>query len=355
MKLVIFLFSAFVSTILAPLVIRFYTRKKWLDDPGKTPHIKKTHKKPVPRGGGLVVFLGILVGSLLFLNLDQYLLYILLGATILTIVGILDDIFDIHPFIRLITGLIASILVIQTGIEIGYVSNPFGIGVLSLPDISFLNSLDSNIITSVFSLSGLATLLFIMWNMNILNWAKGVDGQLPGFVSVSAIFIGLLSFRFIDDPTTFNTSYLSFIVAGSYFGLLLWNWYPQKMMPGYGAGSLAGYFLSILAILSGAKLATTLMVLALPTADGIFTISRRILAGKSPFWGDRGHFHHKLMDVFGWGKRRIAIFYWLVSLFLGTLSLFLNTTGKIITFLLTVSFVFGFLIWTKWYSQKNKN
>jgi UDP-GlcNAc:undecaprenyl-phosphate GlcNAc-1-phosphate transferase len=125
------------------------------------------------------------------------------------------------------------------------------------------------------------------------------------------------------------------------------------MMPGYGAGSLAGFFLSILAILSGAKVATTLMVLAVPTADAIFTIGRRVLAGKSPFWGDRGHLHHKLLDVLGWGKRRIAVFYWISSLVLGLLSLYLNTWGKIITLIIVTSLVFGFLIWAKIYQQKN--
>jgi UDP-GlcNAc:undecaprenyl-phosphate GlcNAc-1-phosphate transferase len=352
MRFIIFITITLVSILIAPLIIKVYKKNKWLDDPKQTPHAKKTHSEPVPRGGGLVVFTGILFGSLFFLNLDQYLIYILLGALILTIVGFIDDVWDISPFIRLGTGLLASILVVQAGINIGYVSNPFGNGILSIPNMSLTTE---GILGNIFSLPGLLTIFFIMWNMNILNWSKGVDGQLPGFVSISAIFIGILSLRFIDDPTTFNTLYLSFIVAGAYFGLLIWNWYPQKMMPGYGAGSLAGYFLSILAILSGAKLATTLMVIALPTADGIFTIARRIIAGKSPFWGDRGHLHHKLMDLFGWGKRRIAIFYWFVSLLLGSLSLLMNTTGKIITFFSTVAFVFGFLIWAKWYSQKKEN
>lgn len=352
MNLLIFLTITTISALCAPLVIKLYTKNNWLDDPQKLPHAKKTHIKPVPRGGGLVVFTGILLGSLLFLNIDHYLISIMLGALILTIVGWIDDVWDIHPFIRLGTGLLASLLVVNAGINIGYVSNPFGSGILTIPQISFLST---HLLTNIFSLPGLLTIFFMMWNMNILNWSKGVDGQLPGFVSISAVFIGLLSLRFIDDPTTFNTLYLSFIVAGAYFGLLIWNWYPQKMMPGYGAGSLAGYFLSILSILSGAKLATTLMVIALPTADGLFTIARRILAGKSPFWGDRGHLHHKLMDLLGWGKRRIAVFYWLVSLLLGSLSLLMNTTGKIITFFSIIIFVFGFLIWAKWYSVKKQN
>lgn len=353
MRLLVFLTTAFISAFTAPAVIAWYLRRGWVDDPAHSPHAKKTHSSPVPRGGGIVVFIGIVLASLLFLNVDGYLKAILLGAGLLALVGVLDDIFDLHPVIRLGTGLVASLIVVGAGIGIAYVSNPLGSGVISLSSpvlpVTILGEQ-----REIWLLSSIFAVFFILWNMNVLNWAKGVDGQLPGFVSIAAIFIGLLSLRFQDDPTTFNTAHLSFIVAGAYLGLLVWNWYPQKMMPGYGAGSLAGYFLSVLAILSGAKVATTLMVLALPTADGIFTIARRILAGKSPLWGDRGHLHHKLMDLLGWGRQRIAVFYWSVSLLLGGVSLFLDTTGKIVAFVLTIAFVFSFLIWAKFYSLKQK-
>lgn len=342
----VFLATTLLAFLITPLVIRFYTNKKWLDDPKKLKHAKKTHSKPVPRGGGFVIFFSVLIGALFFLNFDKYLIGILLGALVLTIVGFLDDVYDIHPKWRLIAGVLAGLFVVGSGIGIAYVSNPFGPDVIHLnqPQIAF--DLFGKTRT-VWVLSDIFALLFIIWNMNIVNWSKGVDGQMPGFVSIALVFIGVLSYRFIDDPTQFNTAYLSFIVAGAFAGLLFWNFYPQKILPGYGAGSLAGYFLSVLAILSGAKLATTLMVLAIPTADAIFTISRRIIAGKSPIWGDRGHLHHKLLDVYGWGRRRIAVFYWLTSLGLGLLSLYLNTTLKIITMVLVISIVFAFLIWTK--------
>lgn len=340
-----------ISMAVSPLVIYIYKKYKWLDDPRKNPHTKKTHTTPVPRGGGIVVFLGIVVSSLIFLHVDHYLIAIFIGALILVIVGVLDDILDIHPIIRLTTGLLTSLIVIGSGIGIAYVSNPFGAGVIHLdqPQLIF-NFLGQE--RHIWVLADLFALVFIMWNMNIINWSKGVDGQLPGFVSIAAVIIGILSMNFFDDPTQFNTTYLSFIVAGAYLGLLYWNWYPQKIMPGYGAGSLAGYFISILAILSGAKVATILMVLAIPTADGVFTIGRRILAGKSPLWGDRGHLHHKLMDVWGWGKRRIAVFYWMTSLVLGISSLYLGTVGKLVVLFLTFGVIFGTLIIAKMRGKK---
>lgn len=347
-----FLISFFLALIISPVIIKIYQKNNWLDDPKKEPHAKKSHVKPVPRGGGIVVFFAILVSGLLFLEIDKYLIAIFASGLILAIVGLFDDVYDIHPKIRITTGLLASLIVVGSGIGIAYISNPFGPGVIHLDQPQLIFNFFGKERT-LWILADLLALLFLMWNMNIINWSKGVDGQLPGFVGIASIIIGLLSLRFTDDPTQFNVFHLSFIVAGAYFGLLVWNWYPQKIMPGYGAGSLAGFFLGILAILSGAKVATLLMVLAVPTADGIFTITRRILAGKSPFWGDRGHLHHKLMDVYGWGKRRVAVFYWTTSLLLGLTSLFLDTKAKIIALTITTSVVFGLLILAKIKTIKN--
>ncbi len=347
-----FIVTLFLAALVTPAVIYLYKKFKWLDDPEKETHAKKTHNKPVPRGGGLVIFAAVFIASLFFLSFDRYLVHIMVAAALLMIVGFLDDIYDLHPVIRLGTGLLASLIVVGSGIGIAYVSNPLGGDVIHLntPQIPITIFGETSVI---WVLSDLFAVLFIMWNMNIVNWSKGVDGQMPGFVSIALIIIGILSYRFIDDPTQFNTANLSFIVAGAFAGFLIWNWYPQKIMPGYGAGSLAGFFLSILAILSGAKVATTLMVLAVPTADAIFSILRRIRAGKSPLWGDRGHLHHKLLDVFHWSRRKIAIFYWLTSATLGVLSLYLNTTGKLVTITITVLCVFGLLVFAKYKTTKH--
>ncbi len=341
-----FFIIALLSFAITPLVIKLYTNQSWLDDPKKHNHAKVLHDKPVPRGGGLVIFLSVLIGALLFLHVDKYLIGIMGGALVLTIVGVIDDIYDIHPAIRLISGSIAALIVVGSGIGIAYVTNPFGSGVIHLNQPQLALDLFGKTRT-IWILADLFAFLFILWNMNIVNWSKGVDGQLPAFVSVAFIFIGFLSYRFLDDPTQFNVAHLAFILSGAFAGLLIWNFYPQKIMPGYGAGSLAGYFLAVLSILSGAKIATTLMVLGIPTADAIFTIIRRIRAGKSPFWGDRGHLHHKLIDVLGWGRRRITLFYALSTAILGFLALYLNTLGKIVTMITVTTLVFGFLIWAK--------
>ncbi len=346
------IFTGLIAFFLTPIIIKWYKKHNWLDDPKHNQHVKTTHANAVPRGGGLVIFLSVFLACLIFLQFDKYLIAILSAAFILTVVGFLDDLYNLNPFLRFGVNILAALIVISAGIGIAYVTNPFGTGVIHLNQPQIAINLFGKTHT-IWVLADIFALIFIIWNMNAINWAKGFDGQLPSFVGAALIFIGLLSEKFIDDPTSFHTGQLSFIVAGAFLGFLIWNWYPQKIMPGYGAGSLAGFFLSVLSILSGAKVATTLMVLALPTADGIFTITRRILAGKSPFWGDRGHLHHKLMDVFGWGRRRIAIFYLTFSILMGSLSLLLNTTGKIIAIISSITLVFALQILAKKNQIKN--
>jgi len=349
----IFLITFALAFLITPAVIKLYTWRGWLDDPKHNLHAKVTHRHALPRGGGLVIFIAILAATLLFVDLSKYIWAILAGAVVLAVVGFLDDVLDLDPKLRVITGLLAALIVVGSGIGIAYVTNPFGSGVIHLdqPQLSF--SL-LNTTHTVWIISDLLAAFFILWNMNIVNWAKGVDGQMPGFVAIAAGFIGLVALRFHADPSQLQVAQLAFIVSGAFAGFLLWNFYPQRIMPGYGAGTLAGYFLAVLAILSGAKFATTIMVLGIPTADAVFTIMRRILAGKSPLWGDRGHLHHKLLDLFGWGRRRIAVFYWAASFGLGVLALFLDTRGKLFAIFAASLAVFGCLIWAKFrYNQKN--
>jgi UDP-GlcNAc:undecaprenyl-phosphate GlcNAc-1-phosphate transferase len=181
--------------------------------------------------------------------------------------------------------------------------------------------------------------------MNMVNWSKGVDGQMPGFVGISAIVLGLLSFRFtMIDLQQWIVATLAFITAGAYLGFLPFNFYPQKIMPGYGGGALAGFMLSVLAIASGGKVATALLVLGIPFLDAGYTILRRLLQKRSPFWGDRGHLHHKLLDL-GWGKRRIALFYWLLSVILGLIALNLTSRAKIFVIIFMALALGGILLW----------
>jgi UDP-GlcNAc:undecaprenyl-phosphate GlcNAc-1-phosphate transferase len=328
---------------ITPVVIWGYKKMGWLDDPKKQKHPKVVHQYPVPRGGGVVIFLAVLITSLWFLPVDKHLGGILLGAGVLTLVGMVDDVKNLNPYWRLGLGFLAAAIVIAVGIGVPYISNPFKAGAvinLSQPQIPIYLL---GKVRTIWIWADLMALIWIVGAMNFVNWSKGLDGQLPGIVVVAATVIGLLSLRFVDDVTQWPVIVLAFILGGAYLGFLPWNFYPQKIMPGYGGGALAGYFLAVLAILSGAKMATAL-VLGVPMIDAVYTIIRRVMQGKSPVWGDRGHLHHKLMDL-GWGKRRVAVFYWLASAMLGLLALRLNSQQKLYTMVLLGVVIGGVLLW----------
>lgn len=334
--------SFLISFLATPLVIKIAHFFGLVDSSQKRAHPAHVHQGIIPRAGGLAIFLGVLITSLAFLPLDKHLRGILLGAVVIVTVGLLDDKYDLSPYSRLLTNFLAALCVVGAGIGIAFINNPFG-GIVHLdqPRIYFYLFGEQR---SIWVLSDLFALFWIVWCMNMVNWSKGVDGQMPGFVAIAAAVIGILSLKYTADISQWPVTILAFITAGSYLGFLLWNFYPQKIMPGYSGGSLAGYLLATLSILSTTKVGTLILVLGLPLMDGIYTVVRRVISGRLPFLGDKGHLHHRLLAL-GWGKRRIAIFYWLVSAGLGMIALNLNPRQKFYTLILLAAIIGGILLW----------
>ena len=333
------LIISFIITVIATPVSLHYLKKfKVLDDPKKHKHPAIIHKKAIPRGGGIPLFAGAFIAGLIFLPFDKVIIASFLAAFVSLVVGILDDKFDISPYIRFLVNIGCAILVVFMGATIPFITNPFG-GILFLNHITlpFFNG------ATITFLSDLIAVLWIVWVMNMLNWSKGVDGQMPGIVAISAITIGVLSLRFSPlDVTSTTAATLSFIIAGASVGFLIFNFYPAKIFPGYGATSIY-LLLAVASVLSSAKLATAILVMGVPIIDGVFTITRRILSGKSPFWHDKKHLHHLLLDL-GFSQRKIALFYWSVSAILGTISLVLSSKGKLFAIIMVVILVGGALL-----------
>jgi len=341
-----FLMAGLVAWISTPVVIYFYKQFGWVVDPKKTKHPAHTHLEPVPKGGGIPVLLGTFLTTVLLLPMDGHLLAILLAGFLVVMVGVLDDIYDINPYFRLGTNLLAALIVVGAGIGISYVTNPFADGVVMLDKFVWkLDWLGDG--RSIVVWADLLALLWIPFVMNAINWSKGLDGQLPGIVVVAGVVVGLLSFRYSADVAQWPVAVLAFALAGAYAGYLPFNFFPQKSMPGYGGGSFAGFMLATLAILSTTKIGTALVVLGVPLIDAVYIGIRRIIQGKSPVWGDRGHLHHRLMEL-GWGKRRIAIFYWSVTAFLGYMALKLDSRQKLYTMVLVSLLLGGFLLWVSY-------
>lgn len=347
-----FVITALLTCSATPLVIRIAYRFGFVDDPKKRFHPAHTHKGIIPRAGGLALSIGIIGGILLFLPVTKLIMGILLESLLLAIVGLADDRKDVNPYIRFSSNALAAAIVVGLGAGIPYITNPFTGGVLHLDTWRISFELFGR--HSILVWADLLAFLWILWTMNIVGWSAGVDGQMPGFVTISAIVLGILSLRFsLADPSQMTVTIFAAIVAGAFLGFLPWNVYPQKIMPGYGGKTLAGFLLGLLGILSYGKLGTALLVLGVPMIDAVYTLIRRIGKRKSPVLADRGHLHHRLLDL-GWGKRRVALFYWTVSAILGAIALTVRSQEKLFVLLLTVAGIGGFLLWINYFSQLSK-
>lgn len=302
-------------------------------------HPAHTHTGIIPRAGGVPILLSIIICSSFFIPYDPVIFGIIATSIGMVIVGLLDDYYDISAYVRFIANIFIISFAVCYGLTIPFISNPFG-GVINL-----------NIFTYAFFsfktfyiFGDIIALIWLVWTTNSINWSKGVDGQMSGFVAVAAVFIGLFADKTAIHSVEYNSVVaLCMIVAGSFLGFTYFNFYPQFIMPGYSAGSLAGFLLGALSIISFAKIGSLMFILAIPTIDAIYTIVRRIASKKSPFLGDRGHFHHRLLDL-GWGRRRIAVFYWLVTFMMGISGLYFHGLQKLFAFFGIMILVLLFII-----------
>lgn len=354
--LAVSLFS-FVITILAiPITIFLAKRYGLMDDPNIRPHPAHVHKKITPRAGGLAIYLGIVFTILIFLPLTKALIGIVIGISILLVMGLIDDkTVSFNPYFRLVLLFFAAGAAVSSGVGISFIANPFyGLFTTISPFNTPIINLDQIVIPfnffgphKIILLADIFAFFWIISITQIINWSKGVDGQMPGITLVTAIILGVLSlkFYFMGDPEQLWIAKLAFIVAGTSLGFLLFNWHPAKIFPGFSGSTILAYMLAILAILSGAKVATAILILAVPTVDFVYTFFRRIFSGKSPVWADRGHLHHKLLDKLNWTPQKISLFYMAGSAILGLIALLVDTGSKLFGVIVVAVVFTGFVLW----------
>ncbi len=341
---------AMLSTLaVTPFIIQLAVKLKLVDNPRVRFHPAHTHTGIIPRAGGLAILIGLVIAVLLYIPMTKLYTGMIIAALLLVIVGIFDDYKDVNPYIRLTTNAIAALIMVGAGAGIPYITNPLTGGVIHLDTLRITFSFFGT--HSILVWADLLAFMWILWTMNIVGWSAGVDGQMPGFVAIAALTLGFLSLRFtLIDPSQETITVLAFIVTGTFVGFIPWNFYPQKIMPGYGGKTLAGFLLALLGILSYGKLGTALLVLGVPTIDAVYTLFRRVSTKKSPVAADRGHLHHQLLNI-GWGKRRIALFYWGVSAILGVIALTVTSQQKVFALLLLAAGIVSFLIWVQFFTQ----
>jgi UDP-GlcNAc:undecaprenyl-phosphate GlcNAc-1-phosphate transferase len=342
--------SFLLVVLITPLAIKLIKKLKLIDDPTTHKHPAIIHTKPIPRGGGLPIYIGIVLSMIIFLPLNPIFISVIIAGSLVVGIGLLDDRFDVSPYLRFGVNILSACIVVFAGVTIPFITDPLGAGIFRFDQFHIV--LGDQVIMLPW-LSQIFAVVWIVWVMNMLNWSKGVDGQMPGIAAISAIIIGIASLRFgVIDQFSQDTSTFAFIVAGGALGFLIYNFYPAKIFPGYSA-TILGFALGVLSILSSVKLATALLVMGIPAADAIFTIVRRLASKKSPFWHDRGHLHHLLLKR-GVSQRKIAFFYWSMSILLGSIALTLSSKGKIFAIILVMVLVIGGILALRYITNERK-
>ena len=339
-----------LSLFLTPVTAYFARKYKFVDDPKIHRHPAILHKKIIPRAGGIPVYLALLISSLLFLPMSQKIIGIYLGGLILVCVGIIDDRHDLGKSVKLLSQIVSALIVVFFGVGIAFITNPLSF-ILTMPGAEVIRLDTIRIVFNFFGehsiliLADLFAVLWIVWVINMVNFSSGVDGQMPGIVLITLLVLFIASLRFgATDPSQLVVSKLAAAGIGATLGFLFFNFYPARIFPGDSGSYFLGYLVAVIAILSGAKVGTAILVMAVPLVDGVFTVIRRITMKKSPFLGDRSHLQHKLLDL-GLTQRQVALFYWGLCAILGAVALSLNSRGKSFALLVIAVIILGGLLW----------
>lgn len=308
-----------ISFVVTVFVKRYAFAGGLIDRPKST---RSIHTRPTARLGGVAIYVSLLVCIILLLFISDVLTagkiqtihYIgfLIGGLVLMIGGAFDDRFELPPWLSFWSPLFAAVILIASGIEIEKLTNPFG-GVIPLM------SWQSDAIVFIW-------MLVVMYTTKFLD---GLDGLATSVSSIGAVMIMLLALTAAYYQP--DVALLSAVALGASLGFLFWNTHPASIFLGEGGSTLVGYILGTLAVISGGKLASALLVLGIPLLDFCWTVMRRWRAGgiKKIVKGDRKHLHHRLLDL-GWSQRRIVSLYVLVSTVFGVSTLFLQSKEKLV-------------------------
>ena len=322
--LVTFGVAALLSLLATPVVRRIAIRLDAIDRPNH----RRVNASPVPRGGGVAVafaFLTVVVAVLVindrlalisvpFTIAPEELVALLIGGAVATVLGFLDDYYQLRARWQLLGQLLLATIAVVAGVTVTFINNPFGPG--------------SIILTGPFAVG--FTMLWIVGMINSINFIDGLDGLSSGIALIAALTLGLISLTAtIAQPFI---GVLCFALAGSLLGFLRWNFHPASIFIGTSGVMFVGYTLAVLAILGTAKVAVALLVLGVPIIDTFWIIVRRLANGSSPFTPDRGHIHHRLLDL-GLSHGQTVLVIYALCAALAVLSFALSGTGQLYAFM----------------------
>ena len=319
-----FLAASLIALIVTPIVRTLVGRRGIVD----APNHRRVNTSPVPRGGGIAVVVAFLAvgGGLTLLRKeigtmplpigisDGQLLALFGGGALAALIGAADDVFDLRARWQFIGQIALAAFAVVLGISVVVISNPFGPGVIGF--------------ATPFAVA--FTLVWIIGMLNSMNFIDGLDGLSTGIALIAAMTLGILTLT-TAQPQPY-VAVLCVVLAGALLGFLRFNFQPASIFQGTAGVLFVGYTLAILSIMGSAKVVVAILVLGVPIIDTFWVIVRRLLNRKSPFTPDRGHIHHRLLDL-GLTHRATVVLIYAICAGLGVISLVVSTATQVYAFL----------------------
>jgi UDP-GlcNAc:undecaprenyl-phosphate GlcNAc-1-phosphate transferase len=322
-----FFVAGAISLVATPIVTRYAHRFGMVD----RPEARRVNKQAIARGGGIAIMLGFVIVSaaLIFANsiigmhfVDQpqivkrpQILALLGGAILAVGIGFLDDWFQLRARWQFLGQFLLAGVAVALGVAVVSLNDPLApSGTLDIPGL----------------IGAGVAFLWIVGMINSINFIDGLDGLSSGIALIAALTLGIISLT--ANPVEPYVAMFCFALAGALAGFLRWNFHPASIFAGTSGIMLVGYSLAVLSILGTAKVAVAALVLGVPIIDTFWIIVRRLSARKSPFAPDRGHIHHRLLDL-GLSHRGTVLLIYAVCIVLAGLSLLLSNTGQMYAFM----------------------
>ena len=324
-----FAVAAVLSYFFTPPVKNFAHKVGAIDVPKDA---RRMHKKPIPRLGGLAIYGGFLCSILIFGQLDETMLCVLLGAAIIVALGIFDDVLALGAKLKFVVQIVAAAIPVCIGdLQIGLVTN--------------LNPLSDTPFVHLGILAVPVTIIWIVGITNAVNLIDGLDGLAVGVSSIAAITMLAVALLTGNMPIAITMAAL----AGACIGFMPYNLNPAKIFMGDTGSTFLGYMLATVSIMGLFKFyavisfAVPFLILGLPIFDTANAIIRRVAAGRSPMSPDRGHVHHKLIDMGFNQKQAVAILY-AISATLGLTAVVLTSSGEVKAIVLLLAVLAAILV-----------
>lgn len=319
------LLTAFLVSLVTTPIVKTLAQKWGAVDVPKDG--RRMHDHPIPRMGGLAIFLGFLLSVVLFAPFVQknglgiQLQSMLLGAVVIVVLGILDDIYALPALPKLIVQIVAAIIAVGGGNLIDTISNP--------------NIFSADPYWELGWLAYPVTVIWIVAVTNAVNLIDGLDGLACGVSTISSMTVLVIALT-VAEPAV---AVLMACLAGGCIGFLPYNMNPAKIFMGDTGSTFLGYVLAVVSIQGLFKYYTLIsfvvpfLMLGLPIFDTCFAFIRRIAHGQSPMHADRSHIHHRLIDMGLSQKQAVAVLY-VISAILGLSAVVLTTVGSLRAMLL---------------------